>query len=397
MDFDELLSIDTDEDYGQSDAHRRNIERMRREKERQRQKRARMKKVVPIAMAIATVLIISVVGIIVGITSMVKNHKEQKDNITDDQQQVIEEQMPATEDYQEETAETKYEYNGMVEVKVPKPEMQEGYSVDATGATSNISEEDVQSQYATLVNATTGKVIVSRSGQTRMYPASMTKVMTVLVACENITDLNKQCEILIEDTDYAYKNDLSIAGFEEGEIVPLKDILYGAIMPSGGECCHALERIVAGDEDTFIQMMNDKAKELGLAETHYTNSAGLYDENHYTTAVDMAMVMKAAIENELCRQVLYEHIYTTTATENHPEGIELSNWFQRRIEDKYSTTEVLGAKTGYVTQSGNCAASYTVDDNGDVIICVTGNAHSAWRAIFDHVALYNKYITNKEL
>lgn len=398
MDFEELLNIDSDEEYV-SDAHSRIIARMREEKEQQEKKRAAMKKMLPIVIAFALIAIIVVVGIVATIVSLSKNLKKNREEAnTELEQQEIVQQIPTEEEQQvDENGKKIPVYSGMVEVKVAKPEMVDGYAMDVSGATSNISEEDVQSQYVALVNASTGKVVVSREGTTRMNPASMTKVMTVLVACENDLDLNQSCEILLEDTDFAYKNDLSIAGFEAGEIVPLKDILYGAIMPSGGECCHALERIVAGDEETFISMMNEKAKELGLTDTHYTNSAGLYNDNHYTTAVDMAMVMKAAIENELCRQVLYEHVYNTKSTEQHPGGIELSNWFQRRIEDKYSTTVVLGAKTGYVTQSGNCAASYTVDDNGEVWICVTGNAHSAWRAIFDHVALYNKSITNKEL
>lgn len=396
MDFDELFDTSADDEQEENSFHKANIARMREEKERQARQRAMIKKLLPVAAAGLLVVILIITGLVFGIKKIVNGIKDKRAQVAAEEQveenQYDEYVFPTP--IIEETP--KHIYTGMVEIKVPQPEMVEGYEMDASSPNKAISEEDVQSQFATLINASTGKVLVSRNAFDRMNPASMTKVMTVLVACENITDLNQACEIMIEDTDFAYLNDLSIAGFEEGEIVPLKDILYGAIMPSGGECCHALERIVAGDEETFIKMMNDKAKELGLKNTHYTNSAGLYNDNHYTTPVDMAMVMKAAIENELCRQVLYEHIYMTAKTEQHPEGLELSNWFQRRIEDKYTTTEVMGAKTGYVYQSGNCAVSYTIDENGEVYICVTGNAHSAWRAIFDHVALYNMYITDKK-
>ena len=280
----------------------------------------------------------------------------------------------------------------MLPVTVERPDLFEGYKVDASSADVSITEEEVQSQYASLINATTGKVLVTRNGNDRMNPASMTKVMTALVACEHITDLNEKFTVTLEDTDFAYVHDLSCAGFEAGETVPIKDILYGAIMPSGGECCHALERFVAGSEEEFIGMMNDKAAELGLSGTHFTNSAGLFGDDHYTTLYDISMIMKAAVENDICREVLHEHLHVTTPTEQHPEGLELSNWFMRRIEDKYSKTEVMGAKTGYVVQSGNCAVSYTIGDDGTVYICATGNAHSAWRAIFDHVALYEKYV-----
>lgn len=380
-------------DNSQRDAHEERLARMREEKINQAKQRAMIKKMIPAAV-IGIIAVAAVVSVVIwGIKQMTTESVDGTVDI-DAKEPIVRETVEKEAEPEEETVEKRV-IAGMPEIVVPAPVMVQGYSMDASNATAAVSEEDVQSTYAVLINASAGNVLVSKNGKDRMNPASMTKVMTVLVACEHLEDIDKPCEILTEDTDYAYRHDLSNAGFEPGEIVPIKDILYGAIMPSGGECCHALERIVAGDEETFIAMMNDKAAELGLTGTHYTNSAGLYNENHYTTATDMAMVMKAAIEDDLCRQILYEHRYTTTSTEQHPEGIELSNWFQRRIEDKYDTTEVLGAKTGYVSQAGNCAASYTVDKSGDVYICVTGQAHSGWRAIFDHVSLYNMYITAK--
>ena len=98
------------------------------------------------------------------------------------------------------------------------------------------------------------------------------------------------------------------------------------------------------------------------------------------------------MENELCREVLDARTYETAPTQEHPEGQILSNWFLRRIEDKDTgDVEVIGAKTGYVMQSGNCAASCGRDRDGNEYICVTGNAYSSWRAIYDHVELYKTY------
>lgn len=394
IDSEEVLQEET----GEKTVHELRMERMRAEKRKQAEKRAMYKKMIPVGIIglIALAAIISV--IIWGIRQITSKKGDGTVDIDIKeipvQERVVEETIGVGSDAVSQEK-PQIIIAGMPELVVPAPTMAEGYKMDSSSATAAVSEEDVQSTYAVLINASTGSILVSKNGNDRMNPASMTKVMTVLIACEHIDDLNKPVEILTEDTDYAYRHDLSNAGFEPGEIVPIKDVLYGAIMPSGGECCHVIERIVAGDEETFIDMMNDKASELGLTATHYTNAAGLYNENHYTTANEMAMVMKAAIENDLCRQILHEHIYTTSSTEQHPEGLELSNWFQRRIEDKYDTTEVLGAKTGFVSQAGNCAASYSVDKNGDVYICVTGQAHSGWRAIFDHVSLYNMYITAK--
>ena len=139
--------------------------------------------------------------------------------------------------------------------------------------------------------------------------------------------------------------------------------------------------------------MNQKLEVLGISDTaHFTNCVGIYDENLYCTAYDMAVIMKAAMENELCREVLNARTYTTSFTTEHPEGIIISNWFMRRIEDKDTGGEVVGGKTGYVVQSGSCAVSYQEHANGSSYICVTANSTSSWRCIYDHVEIYNTYI-----
>ena len=150
---------------------------------------------------------------------------------------------------------------------------------------------------------------------------------------------------------------------------------------------------VAGSHEAFVDKMNAKLEELGISDTtHYTNCVGLYDENHYSTVYDMAIIMKAAMQNELCKEFLSLHTYTTRATQQHPEGITISNWFLRKIEDKDTNGLVLCAKTGYVVQSKNCAVSYEIHENGTPYICVTTGSTSSWRCIYDHVEIYNRYI-----
>src|SRR5699024_8410476 len=145
---------------------------------------------------------------------------------------------------------------------------------------------------------------------------------------------------------------------DDGETVTVRDLLYGTILPSGADAAAGLAFYVSGSLEGFVDLMNQKLEELGLSDTaHFTNCVGLYDENHYCTLYDMAEILGAAIDNELCREVLSAHTYTTSATEQHPEGLLISNWFLRRIEDKDTHGTVLCAKTGYVVQSGNCAAS----------------------------------------
>ncbi len=280
--------------------------------------------------------------------------------------------------------------DGMIQVGDVK--MKAGYTAQTTASTISPPEEISQSTYSILIDETTGDIVAARNAYDRMYPASMTKIMTLLVAVENITDLDDVVYVSQEAADWSYRNDGSAVNWSVGEKLTVRDLLYGTILSSGADAVYDLAVYVAGDQDSFVQMMNDRVASLGLSETtHFTNAAGFYDDNHYTTPYDMAMIIKAAVENDLCREVMSAHTYNTPVTEEHPEGILISNWFLRRIEDKDSGGLVLCAKTGFVSQSGNCAASYMISNSGKPYVCVTGHAHSAWRAIYDHVGLYYNY------
>ncbi len=266
--------------------------------------------------------------------------------------------------------------------------------------TVTITSDEVISANAILIDESTDTIIASKGAREILSPASMTKVLTVLVAAEHITEeqLDDTFTMTLEVTDYAYVNDCSSVGFLDEEKVPVRDLFYGTILPSGADAAVGLATYVAGSHEAFVDMMNEKLEELGLAETaHFTNCVGLYDENHYCTVYDMAIIMKAAMQNELCREVLSAHTYTTTPTEQHPEGITISNWFLRRIEDKETGGEVIGAKTGYVVQSKSCAVSYGTFADGKSYICVTAGSNSSWRCIYDHVEIYTRYIKSEEV
>ncbi len=276
-------------------------------------------------------------------------------------------------------------------VKLPTPV----YTFELTSDTKNIYSEEVISTNAILINESTDTIIASKGARERICPASMTKVLTVLVAAEHMTeaDLENTFTMTREITDYAYVNDCSSVGFLDGEKVTVKDLFYGTTLHSGGDAAVGLATYVAGSHEAFVDMMNEKLADMGLAESaHFTNCVGLYDDNHYCTVYDMAVIMKAAMQNELCREFLSKHTYTTTPTAEHPEGIEISNWFLRRIEDKDTGGEVLCAKTGYVVQSKNCAVSYGTFTGGTPYICVTAGSTSNWRCIYDHVEIYNRYV-----
>ncbi len=265
-------------------------------------------------------------------------------------------------------------------------------SASATDDTESFSA-DIISENGVLIDVAQGTIIAQRDSRARISPASMTKILTALIAAEHVTDLDDTFTMTVDITDYSFTHDCSNVGFSVGEVVTVRDLFYGTVLPSGADAALGLAVYVAGSHEAFVDMMNEKIDELGLSDTtHFTNCVGIYDENHYSTVYDMAVIMKAAADNSFCREVLSEHIYTTSATEQHPDGIEISNWFLRRIEDKDTHGEVLCAKTGYVVQSGNCAASLATDASGKEYICVTAKSTSSWRCIYDHVALYERYL-----
>ena len=284
------------------------------------------------------------------------------------------------------------------EVVIPE-EVAPVYEFVTTADTQNIYSDNVISSHGILVNADTDTIVASKGAKERVSPASMTKVLTVLVAAEHISEeqLYDTFTMTIDITDYSFVNDCSNAGFLVDEKVPVRDLFYGTILPSGGDAAVGLATYVAGSHEAFVDLMNEKLEELGLSDSaHFTNCVGLYDANHYCTMYDMAIIMKAAMENELCREVLSTKCYTTTPTTEHPDGITISNWFLRRIEDKDTHGEVIGAKTGFVVQSGSCAVSYQEFPDGSSYICATAGSTSSWRCIYDHVEIYTTYVSVDE-
>lgn len=255
------------------------------------------------------------------------------------------------------------------------------------------SGKDFFSKYAVLIDLDNKSILAQKDYQERINPASMTKIMTVLVAAEHVEDLDDTITITLDITDYGFRHKCSTAGFDKDETVTVRDLFYGTVLPSGADAAVGLATYVAGSQEAFVELMNEKLEELGLSETtHFTNCVGVFDEDHYSTAYDIAMILEAAVDNELCREFLSARTYTTSATQQHPEGIELSNWFLRRIEDQDSGGEVVYAKTGYVEQSGSCAASFAQGKDGKGYVCVTVNANSPWRCIYDHSGLYKQFL-----
>ena len=262
-------------------------------------------------------------------------------------------------------------------------------------AAENMQEApaDNDAQSMIIVNSDTCEIIAQRQPDQKMYPASTTKIMTVLVAAEQTENFDDTFTMTQDITDAMYIAEATVAGFSANEHVTVTDLLYGTILSSGGDAAIGLARKIAGSEEAFVGLMNQKAKEIGLKNTHFTNVTGLYDPEHYTTAYDMAVILKNALEIPICKEVLSTYIHVTNPTPQHPEGIKLhATLFDMMYGTEPETATILGGKTGFVNESGYCIASYgSHNETKTEYIVVTMKNSGRWPAVHGQIALYKQF------
>lgn len=257
---------------------------------------------------------------------------------------------------------------------------------------TSIPASEVNAPYQALYSVDDNELIAGRQAMENIYPASMTKVMTLIVAVEHIDDFNKTFEMTAEIIDPLVDQQASRAGFDPGENVSAEDLLYGLALPSGADCAVALAQMTAGSEEQFVVWMNEKCSELGLKNTHFMNTSGLYNSRQYTTPLEIAMIMSYAMKNEKCAEVLSTYQHTTQSTAQHPEGILLtSTMFSRMYGNEVENVLIKAGKTGYTDEAGNCLVSYAVKD-GKAYIGVSAGAANRWHVIYDAFTLYGNYI-----
>lgn len=246
---------------------------------------------------------------------------------------------------------------------------------------------------AVVISIKDKKIVAERGAHDKIYPASTVKIMTLLTAVDYIKNLNDTFTMSYEITDPLFVEDASVAGFLNGEEVTMKDLLYGMILPSGADSAMGLAVKIAGSEEAFVELMNEKAKTLGLKNTHFTNVSGLHNEENYSTAYDMAVILYHAIQNSLCKEVLSTYQYTTEKTPQNPDGILLSSTlFSYMYGTEPETATVLGGKTGYVYESGYCIASFgEANDSKNGYIAVTMGNSSKWPAFYGQIDLYKEF------
>lgn len=251
----------------------------------------------------------------------------------------------------------------------------------------------LHSSNAILVNLNKNEVLLDKNSEQIIYPASLTKMMTILVAIEHMDDLQERIILPREIFDDLYQENASMAGFLPNEELTLEDLLYGSMLPSGAEATIGLAEYIADSEQAFVKLMNDKAQQLEMENTHFTNTTGLHNANHYTTVKDISLFLQYALMNQEFRNVYTAQRYSIQSTNLHPEGITLtSRMFQNMSSSMLPQGEIVGGKTGYTDEAGLCLASLAVV-NGQEYILVTAGAEGGPRTeqfnIVDAFSVYS--------
>lgn len=232
----------------------------------------------------------------------------------------------------------------------------------------------IDSDYAYVIDYQNNQVLGQKNASARMYPASMTKMMTAILALENLSSLDQKITITETMLDGLAEMNASVAGFKVNDTPTVRDLLYGIALPSGADAANAVAVAVAGSVDKFVAMMNAKAKEIGMNDTHFVNTTGLHDDNHYSTAIDIATLLRYCLNNSTFVQVFSAKEYTTTALASNANGIALKNSaFTAAEKGGYDIHEMIGAKTGFTLEGAHCMASWSLVNEMPVIV-VTAHA-----------------------
>lgn len=233
---------------------------------------------------------------------------------------------------------------------------------------------EVVSPNAIVMELSTGTILYEKNSLEQHYPASITKILTTLIALEN-SDLNEIVTFSDESIDNTIGSGIAR---DYGEQMTMEQCLYAIMLESANECAYAVAEHVGGTVEKFVDMMNKKAAELGCENTHFANPHGLHDENHYTCAYDMALISKAAYENETFRIITGTARYTIPPTNKHEEPTPLQNHNEilyPRRETAYVREYCTGGKTGY-TDTANSTLVTFAEKDGLTLVCVIMNTQS---------------------
>lgn len=247
-----------------------------------------------------------------------------------------------------------------------------GTATSGTG-TSTVAEPTIQSEGAVVMDAATGTVLYGKNQNTRYYPASITKLMTALLVLENC-QLGDTVTFSKTATENLEAGAVSLK-LTEGDKLTVEQCLYGLLLKSANEVANGLAEKVSGSVSGFASLMNQKAAALGCTGTHFVNPNGLNDTNHYTTPYDMALIARAAFQNDTLRKIDTTLSYKFPATKNAGERtITMGHKMMYSTDSRYYPG-IIGGKTGYTSKAGNTLVT-GAEKNGVRLIAVVMKSKS---------------------
>lgn len=248
---------------------------------------------------------------------------------------------------------------------------------------------EIGAESAILMEANTGTILYAKNVDEKLYPASTTKILTALVAIEN-SEMNETVNFSYEAV-FSIEKGSSNMGMDAGESISMEQCLYGILVYSANEVCNAIGEHIAGDIDGYVEMMNQKAAELGCTNSHFVTTNGLHDENHYTTARDLATIACAFFSNETLSKMAGTPYYHIAPTATQPDDMDL--WTHNSLtKGTYSYDGYIGGKTGFTSDSRQTLVSCAERD-GMKLICVIMKEESPDQFL-DTIALFDYGFNN---
>lgn len=247
---------------------------------------------------------------------------------------------------------------------------------------------NLSSNNAVLYNLNDNKIMYEKNKDEKVSVASLTKLMTALVAVENINDINQKVKLEKIDYDRLIKQDASSSSLKRDTYYTYEDLLYGLILESGADCANALARLTFGSEESFVIKMNQKAEELGMSNTKFANPIGLDDKNNYSSVNDIAILLKEDLKNPVLEKVItsLHHTLTDGTTINHTIYFYMDRY-------KIDIPSMRGGKTGYELKSGYALASIATK-NDTTLILVSSNAKNKPDHVIDAKKTYDYFFEN---
>ena len=243
------------------------------------------------------------------------------------------------------------------------------FSVSAAGFTP--TDFEIRAESALLVSLDNNSILYTKKADEKRYPASLTKIMTALLLIENTKDLNKEKITVSKNAvDSLLGTGSSLGGLKEGEVVTAKQMLYILLMSSANEGAMAIAEHYGQTVDNFVKMMNERAKTLGMKNTHYANPHGLFDEDHYTTVNDMYKLVKEALGHDIFKKVVSSKQYDMPKTNKNPaRRLVTTNFLMLAYYPEYYYKYASGVKTGFTDEAGRCLIS-TATKDGYSYLCI---------------------------